>query len=89
MKAMVITRNGGLVDMPSGVQFSSFGSLELGRAAFPMSDIPLQRIVTKVEEGASRAQPCRVLPFEDIPEAHRVMERGEALGKLVASGPKS
>jgi NADPH:quinone reductase-like Zn-dependent oxidoreductase len=70
-------------DMPSGVQFSFFGSFEIGSEAYPISDIPLQQIVTKVEAGDYNAAPSRVLAFEQVGEAHRIMEAGEAAGKLV------
>jgi NADPH:quinone reductase len=73
-------------DLPSGVQLSFFGSFELGSEAFPLSAIPLQEIVGKVEAGAYSASPSRVFSFEEIAEAHRVMERGEARGKLVVAG---
>jgi NADPH:quinone reductase len=76
-----------IVDMPSGVHFSLFGSFELGSDAFPLSAIPLQEIVAKVEAGDYRARPARVFAFGEIAEAHRVMERGEAAGKLVVAGP--
>jgi NADPH2:quinone reductase len=75
-----------IVDMPSGVQFSFFGSFELGTEAFPVSAVPLQDIVRKVEAGDYRSRPSRVFPFEDVAEAHRVMERSEAGGKLVVAG---
>jgi NADPH:quinone reductase len=73
-------------DLPSGVQLSFFGSFELGSPAFPLSAIPLQEIVGKVEAGDYSATPSRVFSFEEIAEAHRVMERGDALGKLVVAG---
>jgi NADPH:quinone reductase-like Zn-dependent oxidoreductase len=72
-------------DMPSGVQFSFFGSFELGTESFPLSEVPLQRIVTKVESGDYTAGPSRVFGFEEIAEAHRIMEAGQAAGKLVVS----
>jgi NADPH:quinone reductase-like Zn-dependent oxidoreductase len=75
-----------MVDMPSGVQFSFFGSFELGTDAFPLSAIPLQHIVEKVEAGDYQARPSRVLAFEDVAEAHSLMERSEAAGKLVVAG---
>jgi NADPH:quinone reductase len=75
-----------IVDMPSGVQFSFFGSFELGAESFPLSAIPFQQIVAKVEAGDYDARPWRVFSFEEIAEAHRVMERSEALGKLVVAG---
>ena len=75
-----------IIDMPSGVQLSFFGSFELGTDAFPLSDIPLQQIVGKVEAGDYTASPSRVFAFENIADAHRVMERGDAVGKLVVAG---
>jgi NADPH:quinone reductase-like Zn-dependent oxidoreductase len=75
-----------IVDMPSGVQFSFFGSFEVGTDAFPLSAIPLQSIVDKVQAGEYRARPSRVFAFEDIAEAHRIMESGRAGGKLVVEG---
>ena len=38
-----------IADMPSGVQFSFFGSFELGTSEFPIAGVPLQQIVEKVE----------------------------------------
>lgn len=74
-----------IADMPSGVQFSFFGSFEVGTGAFPLSAIPLQGIVSKVEASDYQASPSRVFAFHEIADAHRVMESGEALGKLVVS----
>jgi NADPH:quinone reductase-like Zn-dependent oxidoreductase len=75
-----------MLDVPSGVQFSFFGSFELGTEPFPLSAIPLQQIVAKVETGDYSASPSRVFSFEEVAEAHRVMERSEANGKLVVAG---
>lgn len=75
-----------IVDMPSGVQFSFFGSFEIGTGAFPLSAILLQSIVDKVEAGDYQAHPSRVFAFDEIAEAHRVMESGQADGKLVVEG---
>jgi NADPH:quinone reductase-like Zn-dependent oxidoreductase len=33
-----------------------------------------------------KAAPSRELPFEEIAEAHRIMEAGAARGKLVVAG---
>jgi NADPH:quinone reductase-like Zn-dependent oxidoreductase len=73
-------------DLPSGVHLSFFGSFEIGTEAYPISEIPLQQIVEKVQAGDYQATPARVLTFEEIAEAHRLMEAGEAGGKLVVSG---
>jgi NADPH2:quinone reductase len=75
-----------IVDLPSGVQLSFFGSFELGTEAFPLSAVPLQAIVDKVEAGDYCARPSRVLAFEAVADAHRLMEGNEAAGKLVIAG---
>jgi len=73
-------------DMPSGVQFSFFGSFEVGTGAYPISAIPFGEIVAKAEAGGYQAKPARVFAFEEIAEAHQVMEAGQAAGKLVVTG---
>lgn len=67
--------------MPTGAQFSFFGSFEVGTPAYPIQDI-----VAKAEAGVYQAKPSRVLAFEEITEAHRVMEASQAAGKLVVAG---
>jgi NADPH:quinone reductase-like Zn-dependent oxidoreductase len=73
-------------DMPSGVQFSFFGSFEVGTGAYPISAIPFGEIVAKAEAGGYQAKPARVFAFEEIAQAHQVMEAGQAAGKLVVTG---
>jgi NADPH:quinone reductase-like Zn-dependent oxidoreductase len=72
-----------LLQMPSGVHLSFFGSFLFGTAEFPLADVPLQSIVDRVADGRYQAKPARVFRFEDIREAHRVMESNQANGKLV------
>jgi NADPH:quinone reductase-like Zn-dependent oxidoreductase len=72
-----------IADMPSGVQFSFFGSFDVGTDAFPLPAIPLQSIVSKVEAGDYSARPAQVFAFEKIAEAHRLMDSGLAGGKIV------
>jgi NADPH:quinone reductase len=72
-----------VMQLPSGVHFSFFGSFVFGASAFPTSEIPMQTIVRRVEEGAYKAKPARVFRFEEIREAHRLMEAGGANGKIV------
>jgi NADPH:quinone reductase len=72
-----------LLQMPSRVHFSFFGSFMFGTTGFALSDVPLQAIVDRVTTGTYRAKPARVFGFHEIGEAHRVMESGEANGKLV------
>jgi len=54
-----------------------------GKPGFPLSDVPLQTIAQQVAAGRYKAKPARVFRFEDIREAHRVMESGQAGGKMV------
>jgi NADPH:quinone reductase len=72
-----------LLRMPSGVNWSFFGSFVFGTPGFPVSDVPLQEIAAQVAAGQLEASPSRVFSFDDIREAHRVMEAGEADGKMV------
>jgi NADPH:quinone reductase-like Zn-dependent oxidoreductase len=72
-----------LARMPSGVNLSFFGSFVFGTPGFPLSDVPLQDIAQQVADGRLEAAPSRVFSFDEIREAHRVMEAGEAGGKMV------
>jgi NADPH:quinone reductase-like Zn-dependent oxidoreductase len=72
-----------LLQMASGVHFSFFGSFVFGQPEFPLSDVPMDKIVKMVADGKFKAQPSRVFQFEEIREAHRVMEASEAIGKMV------
>lgn len=72
-----------LLQMASGVYLTFFGSFVFGTPGFPLSDVPLQDIARQVAEGKLKAKPSRIFKFEDIREAHRVMEEGEAHGKMV------
>lgn len=75
-----------LADMPSGVQLSTFASaFVLGDDSFPLTEVPLQAIVEKTQRGVFGAKPARVFAFDQIAEAHRLMDAGEAGGKLVVS----
>jgi len=72
-----------LLQMASGVYLTFFGSFVFGTLGFPLSDVPLQTIAGEVEEGRFQAKPWRVLRFDEIREAHRVMEAKQAHGKMV------
>jgi NADPH:quinone reductase len=70
--------------IPSGVHVSVFASaLVTGTAAFPLAEIPFQSIVERVAAGLYKAKPARVFRFEEIQDAHRLMESGDAGGKIV------
>lgn len=72
-----------LAQMASGVSFSFFASPVFGNPGFPVSDVPFGEIAQQIADGKLDAAPARVFSFDDIREAHRVAEAGEAPGKLV------
>jgi NADPH:quinone reductase len=72
-----------LQQMASGVYLTFFGSFVFGTPQFPLSDVPLQKIAELVAAGRLKAKPSRVFRFEEVREAHRVMEANEAGGKMV------
>src|SRR6476659_1285439 len=72
-----------LARMASGVNLNFFGSFVFGTPGFPLSDVPLQDIAGQVASGGLNAAPSHVSSFDEIHEAHRVMEAGKAGGKMV------
>src|SRR6516165_2501363 len=72
-----------LLQMASGIHFSLFGSFVFGTPEFPVSDVPLQQIVDRVAKGVYKAKPAAVFSFDQIREAHRLMESNQATGKIV------
>lgn len=72
-----------LARMASGVHLTFFGSFVFGSPGFPVSDVPLSDIAAQVQAGELDAAPARVFSFDEIKEAHRLMESGAANGKMV------
>ena len=72
-----------LLQMASGVYLTFFGSFVFGTPGFPLSDVPLQQIAADAAAGRLDVKPVRVFRFEEIREAHRVMEANEAKGRMV------
>ena len=72
-----------LLQMPSGVYLTFFGSFVFGTPGFPLSDVPLQQIAEDAAAGRLDVKPVKVFGFDEIREAHRVMESNEARGKMV------
>ncbi|MEJ2793417.1 zinc-binding dehydrogenase [Iodobacter sp. LRB] len=70
--------------IPSGRFLSVFASaIVTGSDEFPLAEIPFQDIVDRVATGVYQAKPANVFAFEDIQDAHRLMESGSANGKIV------
>jgi NADPH:quinone reductase-like Zn-dependent oxidoreductase len=61
----------------------------LGTADYPLSEIPLKEIYDRVASGQLKAAPVRTFGVDEIVTAHRLMESGDAGGKLVVdrTGP--
>ena len=77
-----------IADLPTGVQFSFYGSaFVLGTESFPLADIPLDQIIAKAETGRYPARPVRVFGFDQIVEAHKIMEESLAAGKMTVAVP--
>ena len=72
-----------VMQLPPGVHFSFFGSFVFGTPEFPASEIPMQTIVERVEAGIYQAGPARIFGFDEIADAHRLMESAGANGKIV------
>jgi NADPH:quinone reductase-like Zn-dependent oxidoreductase len=72
-----------ILDLPSDVKFSFFGSFVLGGEGYPTQEIPMQSIVDSVTRGRLAAKPAKVLPFDAIGDAHRLVESNRVEGKLV------
>jgi NADPH:quinone reductase len=83
-----VTEFNPIADLPSGVQFSFYGSaFVLGTEEFPLAEIPLAEIIAKAEAGRYQAKPVRVFAFDEIVAAHRAMEEGLAAGKMTVAVP--
>lgn len=72
-----------LLQMASGVDLTFFGSFVFGTPGFPLSDVPLAQIAADAVAGRLDVRPVRIFRFDEIREAHRVMEANEARGKMV------
>jgi NADPH2:quinone reductase len=72
-----------LLQMASGVYLTFFASFMFGTPGFPLSDVPLAQIAQDAAAGRLDVKPKRVFGFDEIREAHRVMEANQAGGKMV------
>jgi NADPH2:quinone reductase len=72
-----------LEHLPFGVKLTSFASFLFGTKDFPLSAVPLQQIVDRAASGTYHAKPVKVLRFDQLAEAHRLMEANETNGKIV------
>jgi NADPH:quinone reductase-like Zn-dependent oxidoreductase len=72
-----------MLDLPTGVQLSFYGSaFVLGTSAYPLAEVPLAEIFEQVASGKLQGEPVRVFSFNEIVQAHHVLETGTAGGKM-------
>ncbi len=74
-----------LTDMPPSVNLNFFASFMLGNENFPISNIPMQKIVKNAEKNIYKATPVKIFNFEDISKSHTLMESNNACGKIVVT----
>jgi len=72
-----------LMDMPSSVNLNFFASFMLGTADYSIDKIPMQDIVFNAEQGKYKVKPVKKFAFNDIAQAHDLMESNKACGKVV------
>ncbi len=54
-----------------------------GGPDLPLSAIPFADFVARADRGVYKSAPAHVFDFEQVVEAHRLMESGAARGKIV------
>ncbi|GJD66359.1 zinc-binding dehydrogenase [Methylobacterium frigidaeris] len=69
--------------MSSGVYLTFFGSFVFGTPGFPLADVPLGQIAQDAAAGRLDVKPARIFSFDEVREAHRLMEANAAGGKMV------
>lgn len=74
-----------MTDVPNTVKLSFFNSQLLGSEALPLSDAPLDAIADEVAAGGIPSSLAKVFSFEEIEEAHRLLDGGNAGGKVVVT----
>jgi NADPH2:quinone reductase len=72
-------------DLPNTVRLSFFGSGLLGSAALPLDESPLDWVAAQVAAGRMPDTVARTFAVEHIREAHRLLDSGEAGGKIVVT----
>ena len=70
-------------DLPAAVKLNFFGSALLGTPAMALKDSPLLWVAKEVEAGRMPSICAKTFDFDQIPQAHRLIESNEAFGKLV------
>jgi len=75
-----------LMQIPSSVKLTSFGSaFVFGNKDFPFAEIPMQKIVYDIEKKVIPNILSKTLDFDQIADAHRLMESNKVNGKIVVT----
>ena len=75
-----------LMQIPSTVKLTSFGSAFVtGNENFPFAEIPMQKIITDIEENKISNILTKTFEFDKIEDAHRLMESNTVNGKIVVT----
>ena len=75
-----------LMQIPSTVKLTSFGSaFVIGNKEFPYAQIPMQRIVSDIEQHKIQNILAKTFSFDKIIEAHKLMESNNVNGKIVVT----
>ncbi len=72
-------------DLPVATRLSFFPSTLLGTPNLPLDDSPLNWVAGEVATGRMPSILGRTFAFDEVPEAHRLMESNAAFGKLVVT----
>lgn len=72
-----------LKDMLPSVNLNFFASFMLGEKGFSLSNIPMQKMVHNAEVGLYKIKPAKTFNFNEINQAHELMESNLAYGKIV------
>ncbi len=84
LSGMPVLENFGLSsDLPNTVSISFFASGLFGSAELPLAESPIQWIIDQIEDNKIPSLVSRVYDFDQIQEAHKIIESDKALGKVV------
>ena len=75
-----------LMQIPSTVKLTSFGSaFVFGNKDFPYSKIPMQKVITDIENKIIPNILTKTYDFNEIIQAHKLMESNNVNGKIVVT----
>lgn len=76
-----------MLEMASGVHFILYHGKELGTEQFPVAEIPFQDIVRNIEQHKYSKNAAHIFDFNNIIEAHTMLDSFDAGGKIVVRMP--